>query len=86
MRADRGAIVKKLIKQDFSLEAWVLFPLGGLKGWGQGQNKTFSEYCLVAYQIKADDACSNMVANILSFFQVLNFKMLISGTNFMLVS
>ena len=39
---------------------------GGLRGWGQGQNKTFSEYGHVAYQIKADDACSKMVANILS--------------------
>ena len=26
----------------------------------------FSEYGHVAYQIKADDACSNMVANILA--------------------
>ena len=30
-----------------------------------GKNKTFSEYGHVAYQIKADDACRYMVANIL---------------------
>ena len=39
--------------------------MGGLRGWGRGQNKTFSKYGHVAYQIKADDAGSNMVANIL---------------------
>ena len=39
--------------------------LGGLRGQGRGQNQTFSEYGHVAYQIKADDAGSNMVANIL---------------------
>ena len=34
--------------------------------WGRGQNYFFSsEYGHVAYQIKADDAGSNMVANIL---------------------
>ena len=32
---------------------------------GPDQNETFSEYGHVAYQIKADDACSNRVANIL---------------------
>ena len=26
-------------------------PLGGLKGWGRGENSTFSEYDHVAYQI-----------------------------------
>ena len=40
-------------------------PLVGLRWWGQGQNETFSEYGHVAYQIKADEAGSNMVANIL---------------------
>ena len=35
--------------------------MGGLKGRARGQNLTFSEYG----QIKADDAGSNMVANIL---------------------
>ena len=32
---------------------------------GKGQNSTFSEYGHVAYHIKGNDACSNMVANIL---------------------
>ena len=32
---------------------------------GRGQNYFFSEYGYVVYQIKADNACSNMVANIL---------------------
>ena len=40
-------------------------PLGGLRVWGRGQNLTFSEYGHVAYQIKADNVCSNMVAIIL---------------------
>ena len=40
-------------------------PLGGLRGWGRGQNSFLSEYGNVAYQIKGNDACSNMVANIL---------------------
>ena len=39
--------------------------MGGLREWGRGQNQTFSEYGHVVYQIKADDAGSNMVANIL---------------------
>ena len=30
---------------------------------GRGQTSTFSEYGHVAYQIKGNDACSNMVAN-----------------------
>ena len=30
-----------------------------------GQNKTFSEHGVVAYQIKENYECSNMVANIL---------------------
>ena len=40
-------------------------PLVGLRWWGQGQNETFSEYGHVTYKIKADEAGSNMVANIL---------------------
>ena len=36
-----------------------------LGGWGPGQNSTFSEYGHVTYQIKAYDAGSNLVANIL---------------------
>ena len=39
--------------------------LGGFRGWGRGQNLTFSEYGHVTYQIKADNAGGNMAANIL---------------------
>ena len=39
--------------------------MGGLRGWAEAKIKLFSEYGHVAYQIKADDAGSNMVANIL---------------------
>ena len=53
----------KHIKRDFSLKAWVRAP-GVDLGVG-AENLTFSEYGHVAYQIKADDTCSNMVANIL---------------------
>ena len=55
----------KYIKWDFSLKSVILSPFGGLRGWGRGQNETFSEYGHVAYQIKAHDAGSNIVANIL---------------------
>ena len=40
-------------------------PLGGLRGRGRGQNETFLEYGHIAYQIKWNNAYSNMVANIL---------------------
>ena len=40
--------------------------MGGLRGRGRGQTLTFSEYGHVAYQIKADDAGGNMIANILA--------------------
>ena len=40
-------------------------PLDGLRGWGPRSKLNFSEYVHVAYQIKADDAGSNMVANVL---------------------
>ena len=33
---------------------------------GGGQNSTFSEYGHVAYQIKGNDTCSNMVAKTLT--------------------
>ena len=36
-----------------------------LGGGAEAKIKLFSEYGHVAYQIKADDVCSNMVANIL---------------------
>ena len=46
----------KNTKRDFSLKAWV--DLGG-------QRQFFADYGHVAYQIKGNDACINMVANIL---------------------
>ena len=55
----------KHIKQDFSLKACVRACWVDLGGGGRGQNEVFSEYGHVAYQIKADDAGNNMVANIL---------------------
>ena len=66
MQAGRGTIDMKTFKQDIRLKP-VSYPLGGLRRWGQGQNKTFffPKYSHVPYPIKADDACSNMVANIL---------------------
>ena len=48
----------KRIKQNFILKAC-------LREWGGGQNSTFSEYGHVAYQIKGNNTCSNMAANIL---------------------
>ena len=32
---------------------------------GPGQNETFLKYCQNAYQIEGNDACNNIVANIL---------------------
>ena len=55
----------KQIEPDFSLKAGVRACWVDLGGGARGQNLTFSEYGHVAYQIKADDAGSNMVANIL---------------------
>ena len=49
----------------FQFEGLGQSPLGGLRGRALGQNLTVSEYGHVAYQIKADDAGSTMVANIL---------------------
>ena len=49
----------------FQFEGLGLSPLGGLRGWGPRPKLNFSEYGPAAYQIKADDAGSNMVANIL---------------------
>ena len=37
----------------------------GLRGWGRSQSSTYSEYVHVANQIKRNDPCINMVANIL---------------------
>ena len=39
--------------------------MGGPWEWGRGQKSTFSEYGHVEYQIKGNDACINMIANIL---------------------
>ena len=39
-------------------------PVSGLRVSDRDQNSTFSEHGLVAYQIKENDACSNIVANI----------------------
>ena len=37
-------------------------PLGGLRGWGRGQNLPFAEYGQVAYQITWNHECRNMQA------------------------
>ena len=55
----------KYTKRDFLSKVWVRPP-----GWtwcvgSKGQIATFSEHCYVAYQIKGNQVCSNMVANIL---------------------
>ena len=63
MHAGRGTIDMKGIKCDFSATGSDL--LAGLKEWGQGQNLTFWEYGHVVYQIKGNEAYSDMVANIL---------------------
>ena len=55
----------KHIKQDFSLKAWIQVCRVDLRGGSEVKIKLFSEYGHVAYQIKADDAGSNMLANIL---------------------
>ena len=55
----------KHIKRDFSLKAWARACWVDLGGRAEAIIKLFSEYGHVAYQIKADDASSNMVANIL---------------------
>ena len=66
LHAGRAAKDREHIKRDFSLKALVNPPRVGLGGEApRGQNKTFSEYGHVAYQIKADDSCSKVVASIL---------------------
>ena len=54
----------KHIKRDFSLKALVRVRWVDL-GAGPRPKLNFSEYGHVAYQIKADDAGSNIVANTL---------------------
>ena len=55
----------KHIKQDFSLKAWIQ-PLW-VDLWGGAKPILYFllEYGHVAYPIETDDACSNMVENIL---------------------
>ena len=53
----------KHIKRDFSLKAWVRAPGVDLGG---GAPIFMTEYSHVAYQINADNICSNKVANIFS--------------------
>ena len=55
----------KHIKHGFSLKAWLQSPGVDEGGGANVQNQTFPEHGHVAYQIKAHNACSNMVANIL---------------------
>ena len=65
LHADRGTINMKHIKCDFRSKAWVR-PFEWTYGVGsKGQYSTFSEHGHVAYQIKGNQKCSNMVANIL---------------------
>ena len=61
----RAAIDMKHIKWDLSLKAWVRAPEVDLEGGAEAKIELFSKYGHVAYQINADDVCSNMVANIL---------------------
>ena len=65
LHTGRAAIDMKHIKRDFSLTAWVSACWVDLGGGSEVKIKFFSEYGHVAYQIKADDAGKNMVANIL---------------------
>ena len=53
----------KHMKRDFSLKAWVRASWVDLGGGAEAKIKLFSEYGLVAYQIKTNDAGSNMVEN-----------------------
>ena len=50
----------KPTKREFSSKAWS-YPLGGLKGLGRDQSSTFLEYGHVAYKIKGNGACSNIL-------------------------
>ena len=55
----------KHTKHDFLSKAFVS-PHGWTEGVGsKGQNSTFSEHGHVAYQIKENNECSNMLANIM---------------------
>ena len=62
LHAGKGAIHMKNVKQGFSLKALVHSPGVDLGGEAKAKIKLFSKYGHVAYQIKADDTCSNMIA------------------------
>ena len=64
LHTGRAEIDMKHIKRDFSLKAWVRACWEDLGGGAEVKIKFFSEFGHVAYQIKADDAGNNMVANI----------------------
>ena len=55
----------KYTKRDLISKVWVRPPGWTWCGGSKGQIATFSEHCHVAYQIKGNQVCSNMVANIL---------------------
>ena len=65
LHVGRAAIDLKHFKWDFGLKARVRVRWVDLGGGAEAKIKLFSEYGHVAYQIKADDTGSNMVANIL---------------------
>ena len=54
----------KHFKQDFSLNAWVQSPGWDLGDEAKAKIKLIRNMVMLHYQIKALDACSNMVANI----------------------
>ena len=65
LHADKGTINMKHIKCDFPMKACVS-PSGWTLGVGsEGQNSTFSQLGHDAYQIKGNQQCSSLVANIL---------------------
>ena len=55
----------KHIKQNFSLKAWVQSPGVDLGRGAKAKVELFRNMVMLHYQIKADYACSNMVASIL---------------------
>ena len=56
----------KHIKRDFTLKAWVRVQGVDSGDEAEAKIKLFSEDGHVAYQIKADNVCNTMVANVLS--------------------
>ena len=55
--------------------------MGGLSGWGQGQNSSFLEFADVAYQIKGNIPYSNMLVNILPEDTPLTPRVGVKGQN-----